>query len=81
MTKTEFKQAFELAKSDGDTDSNISHLFGCGLKDFVPVACTISQVAYLLRYQALQFNGEWVMEEVDNLFYIAVTAKRFIIIG
>lgn len=83
MTKSEFKQAVELAKlgSNGygkNVDDSI--LFGCGLSDFnYPVYVTIKQVAKFINWQAMQFNGEFDAIELDNCAHIA--KKKFQIIG
>jgi hypothetical protein len=83
MTKAEFKEAVALAKlgSKGygeNVDDSI--FFGCGLNDFVyPIHVTIKQVAKFVNWQAMQFNGEWNAEELDNCAHIA--KKKFQIIG
>jgi hypothetical protein len=41
------------------------------LPDFQPVHTTIDAVAALIRWQALQFNGQWDATELDNMAWIA----------
>jgi len=48
------------------------------LFDFDKKYCTIKQVAALLRWQALQLNGEWDSEELDSIFKIA--QKKFLVL-
>ena len=61
MTKKEFSQALEIAKSDKKIDTNLSIFDGFGLKDFNKVYCTIEDIASLIRYQCFTFNGN-----IDN---------------
>ncbi len=82
MTKAEFKQAVEIAKlgSKGYGDADDSILFGCGLSDFkYPVYVTLNQVARHINWQAMQMNGEWDAQELDNCAQIA--RRKFQIIG
>lgn len=80
MTKTEFANAYSLAKSDIKLHYNNLDLFaGYGLSGFETVYVTIKDVASLIRWQALQFNGQFNSEELHN---IALAGKKgFIIIG
>ncbi len=80
MTKAEFAKAYSLAKSNEQLNYNNLDLFaGYGLSGFKPVHVTIKDVASLIRWQALQFNGEFNSEELNN---IALAGKKgFIIIG
>ena len=66
MTKQEFKQSLELAKSPHSED--LTPFFGYGFRDFTPVWVTLSQVATLLRWQALFFDGTWDNEEINNIW-------------
>ena len=83
MTKSEFKQAVELAKLGTNgygehVDDSI--FYGCGLDDFAfPIYVTIKQVAKFINWQAMQFNGEFDAVELDNCAHIA--RKKFQIIG
>ena len=81
MTKNQFSQAVAIAKlgSKGYGDADDSILFGCGLPDFEPVHVTLNQVARFINWQAMQFNGEWNAEELDNCAHIA--RRKFLIVG
>lgn len=57
LTKQEFSNALTLANSDTKLDGDLSVFEGFGLEGFNPVYCTVEQVASLIRYQCLQFNG------------------------
>ena len=59
MTKQEFSQALEIAKSDRDL-SNIDNsvIFGYGLPDFKPVHVTLEMVAKEIRWNSFMFSGE-----------------------
>ena len=60
MTKQEFGKAVEIAHSDENLSQIDDSIFlGCGLPEFEPVTVTIRQVAKFVRWQALQFNGEF----------------------
>ena len=81
MTLTQFQSAFAIAK-DFDRDlSNVddSILFGCGLLSFEPVHTTLDAVAKLIRYQALQFNGEWDAEALNEVAMLG--RKNFLVLG
>ena len=81
MTLTQFQCAFAIAK-DIDRDlSNVddSILFGCGLRSFAPVHTTLEAVAKLIRWQALQFNGEWDAEALNEVAMIG--KKNFLVLG
>jgi len=80
MTKAEFSQAVKIAK-DLNTDlsnKDDSIIFGCGLPNFVPVHVTIEQVAKFIRWQALQFNGEFDAHALNECAEIA--KKKFLIV-
>jgi hypothetical protein len=58
MTKAQLSTAITLAQSkDPLTGEDISLFDGFGLKDFKPVTCTLRQLAALVRWQAVNFNG------------------------
>jgi len=77
MLRSEFQRAFDLAKSEADfTLVDTTSLFGYGLPDFQPVVATIEAVAATLRWQALQLNGHWdeeALNECWKLFRYRVT--------
>ena len=81
MTKNEFASAFKIAKDFSIDLTNVdnSHIFGYGLPHFVPVHCTLEQVAKEIRWSALQFDGQWngdALNEVANL-----GRRNFIVLG
>lgn len=80
MQKREFKQAVEIAGSTESLAAEETSLFnGFGLRDFQPVHCTIRQVAWLIRYQAMQMNGAWDAVALNDVAVFG--KKKFIIIG
>lgn len=81
MNVQQLQQAMQLAsQKEGVGNFDGLEIFsGFGLKDFTPVHCTLMQVAKLLVWQALQFNGEWNAEELDQVAHYG--RKRFLIIG
>jgi len=60
MTKQEIQQATSIAMDSKVELSgvDISVFNGFGLPDFKPVRVTIRQIARLIRWQAVMFNGE-----------------------
>lgn len=60
MTRDEFKQATEMALDRKQDLTNVddSIFWGFGLPEFEPVNVTVRQVAKLIRWQAVMFNGE-----------------------
>lgn len=81
MTLTQFQCAFAIAKDFNRDLSNVddSILFGCGLRSFEPVHTTLEAVAKLIRWQALQFNGEWDAEALNEVAMIG--RKNFLVLG
>ena len=82
MTRQEAQAAFAIADNKElrlypDVDTSIFD--GFGLPGFCPVYVTLRQVAALMRWQALQFNGEWNAEALDEV--IKVGRTRFLILG
>jgi len=66
MLKDQFDRAFAIARSKADLSQvDDSILFGYGLPDFAPVTVPIETVAKTIRWQALQFNGQWDTEELE----------------
>lgn len=80
MTLKQQQAAFQIANNfDIDlTDVNDDILFGCGLSDFKPVYVTLKQVAKLMRWQALQLNGEWDSRELNEVNLIG--KRKFLIL-
>ena len=80
MNKAEFKEAMAIAGGDDDlTLVDTSSMIGYGLATFKKVAVTLRMVASMIRYQALQMNGEWDAAELDSIRYYA--RYKFEIIG
>ena len=83
MTAAEFKAAVALAKNPSvdliaETRDCADIFDGFALTDFQPVTVSLQQVAGLIAYQALQFNGEW-----DNIALNEIRTsgrKKFIIV-
>ena len=81
MTLQQFQQAFDIAKNFNRDLSNVddSILFGYGLPDFKPVHTTLEAVAKTIRWQALQFNGQWDAEALNE---VAEAGRRnFLVLG
>lgn len=82
MTRDELKQALVLSRQRTGIDfakTNIHIFEGFELRDFEPINVTLTDVADLIRWQALQFDGEFDSEE---LHMIATEGKRkFLVIG
>lgn len=81
MTKAEFNCAFELARdrSVDFSDADDSHLHGCALPGFERVTTTIGPVAKLIRWQCLQFNGQWDQEALNEMR--AIARYKFELVG
>lgn len=78
MKRSDLDRALIFAKSDISLDYSNLHLFnGFALKGFKQVVATVKDLAALIRWQALMFNGE-----VDNesLTEIWNHRHRFIIV-
>lgn len=62
MTAEQYRNALVIAQADVAIDSDkhpLTPFDGFGLFGFTSVLVTLEQVASLMRYQALMFNGEW----------------------
>jgi len=81
MTLVQFQSAFAIAKDFNrdlsKVDDNI--LFGFGLTSFVPVYTTLEAVAKTIRWQALQMNGQWDSEALNEVAMLG--RKNFLILG
>lgn len=68
MDKNDFRRAVQLASRPDfsylDYDDTVLH--GIGLPGFQPVTTTIEIVAANLKYHALQFNGQWNSEALNE---------------
>ncbi len=80
MNKAEFQKAFVIAESDEDlTNVDIDSMIGFGLRGFKKVAVTCRMMARMIRYQAMQMNGEWDSVELASLRGFART--KFEVVG
>jgi hypothetical protein len=81
MTLEQFQAAFSIAKDlDRDlTGVDDSTLYGYGLPGFKPVYTTLEAVAKIMRWQALQFNGQWNALELNDVGNIG--REKFLILG
>lgn len=81
MTLAQFQKAFAIANDASidlsDVDDSI--LFGCGLPRFKPVHTTLEAVAKLIRWQAMQFNGQWNAEALNEVAELG--RKNFLILN
>jgi hypothetical protein len=81
MTLVQFQKAFAIANDVSIDLSNVddSILFGCGLPRFKPVHTTLEAVAKMIRWQAMQFNGQWNAEALNEV--AEVGRKNFLILN
>jgi hypothetical protein len=77
MNAKQFSAALAIAQSNADlSQADDSALFGYGLPDFKPVNVSLAAVAKTLRWQALQFNGQFNSEEISNCRYFFCKLAR-----
>ena len=72
MTKDELSQAVAVATSEADLSNEVANIDifnGYGLPGFKPVYVTVRQVAALIRWQAVQFDGGVHAESLNELAY------------
>jgi len=81
MTLSQFQAAFAIAKDFSRDLSKVDDgiLFGFGLLGFVPIHTTLEAVAKTIRWQALQMNGEWDSEALNEVATLG--RKNFLILG
>ena len=80
VNTVQFNQAFELAKAKVELlDVDFGLFDGCAYPDFEPVTCTIKQVAALMRWQARYLNGNWDMEEINDIREVG--RAKFMVVG
>ena len=81
MTLNQFQEAFKIAKDFNHDLSNVddSILYGFGLPHFKPVHTTLEAVAKTIRWQALQLNGVWNAEALNEVAELG--RKNFLILG
>lgn len=66
MTVKQLAEALKIAKSDQDLgEYTIEKFDGFGLADFQPVACTITELAQLLRWQCMGIFGNYWDTEAE----------------
>lgn len=68
MTKNQFSEATKLAQSGDDLPQDLEIFNGFGLKAFKPIVCTIRDLAALIRWQAVQFNGNLDLENLNEIW-------------
>ncbi len=80
MTRKEAQAAYALANDPQQTFTAVdTGIFdGFGLPEFKPVHVTLRQVAALMRWQALQMNGEWDHTALTEV--IELGRARFLIL-
>ena len=81
MTKDQLQRAVAIAESDTDLSNErkqIDIFDGYGLEGFKPVHVTIKQVADLVRWQCVQFNGCIDADALNELAYAG--RKRFLVV-
>lgn len=81
MTLQQFQEAFAIAK-DFDRDlSNVddSVLYGYGLPEFRQVHTTLEAVAKTIRWQSLQFNGQWNAVALNEV--VELGRRNFLVLG
>jgi hypothetical protein len=79
MTTSEFQTAFSIANSESDlSGEDTSHFNGFALSDYEPRSCTVRQLAALMRWQALLFNGKWDMDALEDIRHCG--RRKFIVL-
>jgi hypothetical protein len=77
MNKAELHTALELAQTHSYGIANISLFDGFALRNFKPIACTINDLAGLIAWQAICFDGS-IDSEALNEIYSA--RKKFLVV-
>ena len=79
MNKKEFKEACILAFNNTMEKAfdTIDIFNGFGLRDFKPVTCTVKDVAGLLKWQCLMFNGQIDHNALNEVWE---NRKKFIVV-
>ena len=68
MTKKELSQAVAMALSGKGNFDNIDIFDGFGLSSFKTVSCTLNDLAGLVKWQAIQFNGSVDGKALDEIY-------------
>lgn len=77
MNKQEFSKALKMAKEHSYGIANLSLFDGFGLPHFKPIACTLNDLAGLISWQCLCFNGSIDTEALNEIW---ACKKRFVIV-
>jgi hypothetical protein len=76
MLKQEFSEALKIAESHEDlSKEEIHHFDGFALDGFGTVACTIRQLARLIRWQCFYFSGGIDADALNEIVHYG--RKRF----
>lgn len=69
MTLKQFSSAQQLARTPQKEfqHERLARFDGFGLSSFQPVSVTLEDVAALIRYQCLQFNGEFSADALAEI--------------
>lgn len=81
MTKTQLSQAVAIAQNKQPLpveDNDLSIFDGFGLQNFQPVTVTVNQLAALIRWQALRFNGTMDAEALNEI--AEAGRKKFMVV-
>jgi len=79
MNKSELTDALSIAQSNVDLTGEAQPFDGFGLPEFKPTACTRRQVARLIRWQCIQFNGQLDAKALEEIRFHG--RKKFIVVG
>lgn len=87
LSKAEFSRAIAHMQRLRDDDrldlldfmkGDMVMFCGFGLRDFEPVTCTMNQLAKLIAYQCIQFNGDLSQEGLDEIWQ---ARRKFLLVG
>jgi hypothetical protein len=87
MSKAEFSRAIaHMEQLRGSNGLNLLEFMqgdmemfgGFGLHGFEPVTCTLDQLAKLIGYQCILFNGELCPKALDEIWQ---ARRKFLIVG
>jgi len=78
MRKQELSKALKMAQSDEALGEVPNIVDGYGLPGFAPVCITLKNLAALIRWQCIYFNGNLDNEALNDIAILG--KKRFIIL-
>jgi len=78
MRLQDFKAAFNIAVGDEELSESLDEFDGFAMPGFQPVTVTTRQVAALMRWQALQFNGRWDSHALNTIRQFG--RRRFVVV-